>query len=151
LRQRGLQYRVVNAATPDEFEARIASCVPAICATAPGLARLTTTPTLVMPGTSWAKVPTSLAARSGATLLLPVTFPPGRARLATKPMPTGSDTATMMIGMVEVARRAAITGGVAQATMMSMLLRSSSVRIPGSRSKVSFGQRTSMRRFCPSM
>src|SRR5215471_9390773 len=43
----------------------MASCVPPICATAPGLERLTTTPTLLMLGTSWTKVPTSLALKIG--------------------------------------------------------------------------------------
>ena len=37
---------------------------------------------------------------------------PGRARLATKPDPTGSPTEVMTIGIVEVARRTAITVGV---------------------------------------
>jgi hypothetical protein len=41
----------------------------------------------------------------------PVMFPPGRARLATKPCPTGSLTTEKTIGMVWVARfRAAMTG-----------------------------------------
>jgi hypothetical protein len=111
---------------------------------------LTTTPTMLMLGTSWTKVPTSLALRSGATLLLPVTFPPGRARLATNPMPTGSETSTMTMGMVDVARRAAMTGGVAHATMTSTLLRRSSVTTPGFASKEPCGHRTSMTMFCPS-
>src|SRR5216683_5926218 len=38
-----------------------------------------------------------------AKWLSPVTFPPGRARLATSPILTGSTTATMMIGIVVVA------------------------------------------------
>jgi hypothetical protein len=41
----------------------------------------------------------------------PVTLPPGRARVATKPWPTGSDTITKTIGTVWVSRcRAAVTG-----------------------------------------
>src|SRR5882757_8577657 len=36
----------------------------------------------------------------------PVTLPPGRARLSTSPLPTGSGSATMTMGMVPVARLA---------------------------------------------
>ena len=49
----------------------------------------------------------------------PVTFPPGRARLCTKPVPIGSATATMTIGMVDVARFAAKAQGVKVATIRS--------------------------------
>src|SRR6516225_11111265 len=44
-------------------------------------------------------------------LVKPVMFPAGRARLATKPLPTGSVTCTNMIGTPRpCSRRAAITG-----------------------------------------
>ena len=58
----------------------------------------------------------------GALLLLtastlwidkPVTLLPGGARLATSPLPTGSPLPTNTIGMTDVARLAAIVGGVA--------------------------------------
>src|ERR1700720_426852 len=74
-----------------------------------------------MPGTNCANVPSSLALRSGATLLQPVALPPGCARLAASPDPTGSETPRKTIGIVEVARRAARAVGVAQATMTSTL------------------------------
>ena len=45
-------------------------------------------------------------------LLKPVRLPPGRARLATKPAPTGSATPAKTIGIVEVALFAASAGGV---------------------------------------
>ena len=45
--------------------------------------------------------------RSGAIAANPVKFPPGRARLLTKPVPIGSPTAAMTIGIVDVARFAA--------------------------------------------
>jgi len=44
---------------------------------------------------------------SGPRLVKPVMFPPGRARLATKPASTGSDTKVMTTGIVLVARLAA--------------------------------------------
>ena len=42
----------------------------------------------------------------------PVTLPPGRARLATRPVPTGSPTATMTSGMGVVPRWTARAAGV---------------------------------------
>src|SRR5262249_14194311 len=41
-----------------------------------------------------------LAARSDETKVTPVMFPPGRARLATNPVCTGSRLTTMTIGML---------------------------------------------------
>ena len=46
-------------------------------------------------------------------------FPPGRARLCTRPEPTGSATAAMTIGMVVVACFAANAHGVKVATITS--------------------------------
>ena len=48
-----------------------------------------------------------------AMRLRPVTLPPGRARLATSPAPSGSPATAKTIGMVEVACLAARVGGVA--------------------------------------
>src|SRR6516162_4400369 len=45
-------------------------------------------------------------------LMKPVRLPPGRGRLATKPSPTGSDTAPKTIGIVRVSRRSAAVAGV---------------------------------------
>ena len=42
----------------------------------------------------------------------PVTLPPGRARLAIKPEPTGSTTVAKMMGMVRVSCRSAAVVGV---------------------------------------
>ncbi len=47
----------------------------------------------------------------------PVVLPPGRARLDTKPAPTGSMTITNTIGTVRVARCSAATAGLALARM----------------------------------
>jgi hypothetical protein len=58
-------------------------------------------------------------------------LPPGRARRAMNPEPTGSPTDTMTMGMVDVARRAAVVAGVAHATMTSTLLLISSVATHG--------------------
>ena len=50
--------------------------------------------------------------RSGDRMVLPVTLPPGCARLCTRPARTGSPTGIMTIGMVEVAALAARLAGV---------------------------------------
>src|SRR6185437_14624405 len=97
-----------------------------------GLYEFVTRPTTFMVGTSWTKRPRSLALRSEVIPLTPVMLPPGRARLATNPDPTGSPTDVMTIGIVEVARRTAITVGVAHATMTSTFALTRSVIALGS-------------------
>jgi hypothetical protein len=49
----------------------------------------------------------------------PVVLPPGRAMLAAKPLPTGSDTPTNTIGMVPVSRSSAAVAGVELPTSTS--------------------------------
>jgi hypothetical protein len=62
-------------------------------------------------------------ATSPPSVVDPVTFPPGRARLATSPFSTGAPTATMTTGIVVVARLAATVAGVdAAVTMTSTLM-----------------------------
>src|SRR5262245_33250489 len=56
---------------------------------------------------------------SGARVASPVIFPPGRARLATNPLPTGSLSCAMTMGIVTVASLAARVDGGPFATMMS--------------------------------
>ena len=64
----------------------------------------------------------------------PVMFPPGRARLAAKPLLIGSPTAAVTMGIVVVARRSASTGGVPSVTMTSGLAFTSSAASAGRRS-----------------
>src|SRR5262245_16793000 len=61
------------------------------------------------------------AAVSGPKLPVPVTLPPGRERLAMRPVPSGSPACAMTIGISLVACFAAVTAGVCQATMMFTL------------------------------
>src|ERR1700736_1510376 len=61
---------------------------------------------------------------------IPVTFPPGRGRLATRPMPTGSPVSAMTIGISRVACFAARVVGVNQVTIISTLRRTSSAANP---------------------
>lgn len=61
----------------------------------------------------------------------PVTFPPGRARLATRPWPTGSATPIITMGIVPLAAFAAITAGAGAATSTSTSSRTSSAASAG--------------------
>jgi hypothetical protein len=66
--------------------------------------------------------------------LIPVMFPPGRARLATKPVPTGSALTAMTIGIDVVASLAAWLTGVEVVTIRSTGRRTNSAASAGSRS-----------------
>ena len=81
----------------------------------------------------------------------PVTLPPGRARLATRPAPTGSGTFVITMGMVVVALFAANAGGVDVATIISTLRRTKSAASSGRRSSFCSANRYSMVRFFPSI
>src|SRR5204863_3122292 len=64
----------------------------------------------------------------------PVMLPPGRARLATSPVPTGSAAFPMTIGITLVALLAAWSAGAPTATKISTARRTSSVARLGNRS-----------------
>src|SRR3972149_5269779 len=83
-------------------------------------------------------------------ILSPVTFPLGRARLATSPLATGSPAATMTIGIVRVTCLAAVGPGVPALTMTSTLSRTRSAARWVSRSSLPSAHRYSMARFRPS-
>jgi len=77
-------------------------------------------------------------------------FPPGRARLATKPLPTGSSSNAMTRGMVFVdSFTDRVTVGAAE-TMTSTLRRTSSAARSFKRSSFSSAYRHSMTMFFPS-
>src|SRR6202048_5444977 len=57
---------------------------------------------------------TLLPASPAATLAMPVTFPPGRGRLMTRPVPIGSPVSAITIGISRVACFAATAVGVNQ-------------------------------------
>src|SRR5262245_326942 len=76
---------------------------------------------------------TLLPANSAPTLDIPVTFPPGRARLSTSPLSTGFPASAMTTEMSRVACFAARAAGVNQATMISTLSRTSSATNSGRR------------------
>jgi hypothetical protein len=72
-----------------------------------------------------------LPAKSVAWIENPVMLPPGRARLATTPVPSGSEEIAKTIGMSEVACLAAAPPTV---SMTSTLSRTNSAAISASRS-----------------
>ena len=69
-------------------------------------------PTRASLGTASLSISSLLVFSSGDKLESPVTLPPGRARLATKPAPTGSAAVVITMGMVVVALFAANAGAV---------------------------------------
>ena len=79
-----------------------------------------------------------------AMIVCPVTFPPGRARLATIPVPTGSPIGPVTTGIVLVTLFAARLPGVVYATMMSGLRRTHSAARAGNRSYWPSAERKSM-------
>ena len=91
-----------------------------------------------------------LPASSGDVSDRPVTLPPGRARLATRPVLRGSATVANTIGITEVAGFAAKTGGPA-VTITSTLRRANSAAISAKRSKRPSAQRISITTVRPSI
>ena len=91
-----------------------------------------------------------LATSPAARVVTPVMFPPGRARLATRSLPTGSATKVKTMGMVVVACLAARAASVVNVTMTSGLSRTSSAASAGSSSSRPAAQRWSTTRLCPS-
>ena len=94
-------------------------------------------PTRASLGTASLSTSSLLVFSSGDKLEIPVTLPPGRARLATKPAPTGSPAFVITMGMVVVALLAANAAGVAVTTIRSTLRRTKSAASSGRRSSFS--------------
>ena len=80
----------------------------------------------------------------------PVIFPPGCARLATNPFPTGSLSCAMTMGIVFVAFLAGRVAAGPLVTMPSTLRFISSAASAGRRSRLPSGDRHSMTMFFPS-
>src|SRR5262249_5724583 len=108
--------------------ARAASCAWADCAATPGRVGLTRTATDVAEGTSSCSRPSRFAPRSAPSSVKPVMFPPGRLKLATKPICTGSAAFEKTIGIVAVADFAAnAEAGLPTAAMSDTRRRTRSV------------------------
>jgi transposase len=92
--------------------ARAVSRACRTCGALPGLAGLWRTATRETLGTTSLRISSCFSARSGDIMDCPVRFPPGRARLVTSPLATGSMINAMTMGIVPVARFAAWAAGV---------------------------------------
>src|SRR5215467_1964021 len=108
-------------------------------------------PTRASLGTASLSTSSLFVFSSGAKLDSPVTLPPGRARLATKPAPTGSGKLVITMGMVLDAPFAANGVGPPEATIRSTLRRTRSAASSGRRSGVCSANRYSMVIFFPSI
>ena len=108
-------------------------------------------PTRASLGTASLSISSLLVFSSVAKLESPVTLPPGRARLATKPAPTGSAAFAITMGMVVVAFFAANAGRVPETTIRSTLRRTRSAASSGRRSGFCSANRYSMVIFFPSI
>jgi hypothetical protein len=82
---------------------------------------------------------------------MPVTVPPGRPILATRPVPTGSPTMANTIGVAGIASRAAITAAGPAVTTTSTLSRTNSATIAARRSLRPSVQRYSIATVRPSI
>ena len=91
-------------------------------------------------GTTSLSIYNLLVFSSGANVESPVTLPPGRARLATRPSPTGSTLLVTTIGIVVVAFLAADAAGPDVTTIRSTLSRTKSAASKGRRIKLLLGK-----------
>ena len=102
----------------------------------------------------WQKLPSAVPAAfrtADPNRVDPVMFPPGRARLVTNPLATGSPSCIITIGVVTLASLAARVADEPAVTMTSTLKRISSAASAGKRSSRPSADRHSMTTFSPSM
>src|SRR5262245_34130233 len=104
---------------------------------------------------SWGTASLSISSRSVLSpedkFENPVALPPGRARLATRPAPTGSPMLVITMGMVVVAFFAANAGTADETTIRSTFRRTRSAASSGRRSFFCSANRYSMVMFFPSI
>jgi hypothetical protein len=91
-------------------------------------------------GTSSWSSPSCLPDKSVVVKITPVTLPPGRLRLATRPVLTGSAPVAKTIGVVAVAVLVAAAAVKPLATITATERRARSAANPGNRSTVSSAQ-----------
>src|SRR4030095_15319440 len=108
-------------------------------------------PTRASLGIASLSISSLLVFSSGVKLESPVTLPPGLARLATKPRPTGSGALAITTGMVVVAFIAANADCTPGTTIRSTLRRTRSAASSGRRSFFPSANRDSIVMFFPSI
>jgi hypothetical protein len=109
------------------------------------------TATRVTCGAIWLSSSSHLAAIAYSKLAKPVIFPPGRAKLATNPAPTGSATCANTMGTLRVSRCNTATEGVAPAKITSGFSFTSSAAYARARSGSPANQRYSICNSRPSV
>ena len=109
------------------------------------------TPTRTSLGTASLSISSLFVFSSRAKPENPVTLPPGRARLATRPAPTGSPGLVITMGMVVVALLAAEAAAAPVTTIRSTLRRTRSAASSSRRSCFCSANRYSMMIFFPSI
>src|SRR5262245_103417 len=139
--------RAHSTSTRAAASASFSTALPVRSPRPPGCQRAATRPT---PGTACVSCSRHLPTSSGANEDNPVTLPPGRARLLTSPLVTGSPGPAKTMGRVWVACLAAWAAGVPPTTMTSLLRATSSPARAGSRSSFPAASRYSMTTLRPS-
>ena len=114
-----------------------------------GLSRAANMPIGAIPGTRLDRSSSLFATSLLERKVTPVTFAPGRLKLATRPNSTGLTPVTKTIGMLAVAALAAIAGGVVFAKTTLTFNRTSSSASVGRRSLWPSAKRCSIVRFRP--
>jgi hypothetical protein len=126
---------------------RAVAITSAISSTAPGPPALAMIANRARPGTISRNNSSRLLTVSVCWTDRPVTLPPGRDRLATRPVPTGSVCKANTMGMTVVACFAAMTGPPDHVIMTSTLSRTKSAAISAKRSVRPSAQRYSIATF----
>jgi len=111
-----------------------AACISSSWRTLEALSGLKRKATRETVGMTSLRICSRLAPTSGPRIVLPVIFPPGRARLGTSPARTGSPIEIMTMGTVVVACLAAKLAGVPKVAITSTGRRTSAAAASASRS-----------------
>src|SRR5262249_53036823 len=111
-----------------------AACISSSWRTLEALSGLKRKATRETVGITSLRICSRLAPTSGPRMVLPVIFPPGRARLGTSPARTGSPIEIMTMGTVVVACLAAKLAGVPKVAITSTGRRTSAAAASASRS-----------------
>ncbi len=126
------------------------ACAVDSCSFKPVLPSVARIPTRDIPGIASLSSSSRLPSNPRPSLLIPVIFPPGRAKLTTNRCWTGSWALIMTIGIIFVACLAAWIAAELELTSTSTFSCTSSATNSATRSGSTLGQRYSMIRFFPS-
>ena len=143
--------RRISSLTTSMPGVRAAARTSPISITAPGLPTLPRIASRRRRGATSRNSSNRLPAISVVWSDRPVTLPPGRARPATRPVPTGSPATANTMGMADVACLVAMTSAFPDVTMTSTFRRTNSAAISAARSVRPSAQRYSIATLRPSL